>query len=268
MIISLKNKVALVTGGAKGLGAADARLLSEAGASVIITDVDIESGAALASQLGDSVSFMKHDVRSESDWMSVVSTVNQTHGGIDILVNNAGVVRFGTPVSIDMKDYRFIMETSIDGTILGCKYGIPSMIARGGGSIINMASIASIQGEPYCAAYCAAKGAVEAYTRAVAVYCAQNRLNIRCNSIHPAAIDTPMVRSAGALAAAAGMNALLENDRASLSNPVGIPEDVAHLVVYLASDQSSFTSGQRFVIDNTASITAGSVPGGGSVATI
>jgi 3(or 17)beta-hydroxysteroid dehydrogenase len=267
-VARLDHKVAIVTGGAKGLGAADARLLSEAGARVVITDIDVESGEAVARQLGPSVTFLKHDVRSELEWQSIVAAVVQSHGGIDILVNNAGVVRFGTPVTVDMKDFQFIMETSVNGTVLGCKYVIPVMTERGGGSIINMASIASVQGEPYVAAYCAAKGAVESYTRATAVFCAQNRSKIRCNSIHPAAIDTPMVRSAGELAAAAGMQGLLENDRASLSNPIGAPEDVAHLVVYLASDESMFTSGQRFIVDNTASVTAGAVPGDSSVATL
>lgn len=262
----LDGKIALVTGAASGLGEADATMFVNEGATVVLADVNTERGEQLADKLGPRTTFAELDVRHEAAWQSVIATIRAAHGRLDVLVNNAGVVRFGTPETVDELDYRLILSVSLDGTVFGCKHAIPIMRETGGGSIINMSSIASIQGEPYCAAYCAAKGGIEAYTRAVAVYCAQNQLGIRCNSVHPAAIDTPMVRSAGELADQAGLTELLANDRASLANPVGEPTDVAHLITYLASDEAKFVSGQKFVIDQTASVTAGQVPGGQSVA--
>ncbi len=259
----VSGKVALITGGARGLGAADARALVREGAMVVIADVLEDEGRALAAELGDAASFMSLDVRDEAAWDRVIDAIRARHGRLDVLVNNAGVTRFGDPESVKTDDYRFIMAVSVDGTVFGTRAALPLMKESGGGSIINMASIASVQGEAYVAAYCAAKGAVEAYTRATAVHCAQKKLNIRCNSLHPAAIDTPMVRSAPALAAAANMPEVLSGEQASLANPVGEPTDIAHLVVYLASDESRFISGQRFIIDSTSSVTTGAVPGNG-----
>ena len=186
MVGRLEGKVAIVTGAAKGLGAADARLFAAQGATVVIADVDAHNGEALAEDIGAGAVFMPLDVRDEAAWKDLVEAVTERFGRLDILVNNAGVVEVGTPETVTEADYRFIMGVSIDGTVWGCKHAIPAMVKSGGGSIINMASIASVQGEPYVAAYCAAKGAIESYTRAVAVHCAQHQLNIRCNSVHPA----------------------------------------------------------------------------------
>ena len=261
MIGRLDNKVAIVTGAAKGLGAADARAFVREGATVVIADVDAAGGTALAAELGDAASFMRLDVRDESAWAATVAEVVAKFGRLDVLVNNAGVVEVGTPESLTEKDYRFVMAVSVDGTVWGCKHAIPAMAAGGGGSIVNMASIASVQGEPYVAAYCAAKGAVESYSRAVAVHCAQHSLHIRCNSVHPAGIDTPMVRSMPEKLAAAGRMRERSQEQGPTPNALGSPDDIAHLIVYLASDESRFVSGQKFVVDNTISITAGSVPG-------
>jgi 3(or 17)beta-hydroxysteroid dehydrogenase len=256
----LDGKIAIITGGAKGLGAADARLFVAEGATVAITDVDVAGGEALAEELGERAVFMRHDVRNQAEWAALVPSVVQRFGRLDILVNNAGVVEMNSPESIDEDDYRFVMAVSIDGTVWGCKYAIPAMRASGGGSIVNMASIASVQGEPYVAAYCAAKGAVEGYTRAVAVYCAQSQLRIRCNSVHPSGIDTPMVRSVPDKMAATNLT-MLDSSGAGL-NPLGEPVDIAHTVLFLASDESRFINGQALIVDNTASITEGVVPGG------
>jgi len=253
----LKDKVAIITGAAKGLGAADARLFVAEGATVVLTDVDVAEGERLAAELGERARFVRHDVRNENEWEALVADVVARHGRLDILVNNAGVVEMQSPETIAEADYRFVMAVSVDGTVWGCKYAIPAMRASGGGSIVNMASIASIQGEPYVAAYCAAKGAVEAYTRAVAVHCAQSQANIRCNSVHPAGIDTPMVQSVPEKLAASNMEI---RSSGATANPLGHPTDIANMVLFLASDESRFISGQKMVVDNTASVTEGFIP--------
>lgn len=258
----LAGKIAIITGAAKGLGAADARLFVAEGATVVLTDVDEEAGRAVAAELGAQASFVRHDVRHEAEWQALVADVVARHGRLDILVNNAGVVEMASPETIAEADYRIVMAVSVDGTVWGCKYAIPAMRASGGGSIINMASIASVQGEPYVAAYCAAKGAIEAYTRAVAVHCAQTRSNIRCNSVHPSGIDTPMVRSVPDKMARSNLPTLEEQASGAGLNPLGQPVDIANMVLFLASDESRFVSGQAMIVDNTASITEGIVPGG------
>ena len=257
MVGRLQDKIAIITGAAKGLGAADARLFIAEGATVILTDVDVAEGEKLAAELGERTRFVRHDVRNEAEWAALVADVVARHGRLDILVNNAGVVEMQSPETIAEVDYRFVMAVSVDGTVWGCKHAIPAMRASGGGSIVNMASIASIQGEPYVAAYCAAKGAVEAYTRAVAVHCAQSQANIRCNSVHPAGIDTPMVRSVPEKLAASKMEI---RSSGATANPLGHPTDIASMVLFLASDESRFISGQKMVVDNTASVTEGFIP--------
>jgi 3(or 17)beta-hydroxysteroid dehydrogenase len=262
----LKGKVAIVTGAAKGLGEADARLFAAEGAQVVVADVDVTNGERVACEIGPRAKFVFLDVRHEAEWQRVIATVMEQYGRLDVLVNNAGVVEMHTPESITEQEYRFVMAVSIDGTVFGCKHAIPAMRKSGGGSIINMASVASLVGEYTVAGYCAAKGAIEAYTRAVAVHCAQNQIKIRCNSIHPAAIDTPMVRSVPDKMLKAGLPAVAQEQKGSVANPMGQPIHVAYLALYLASDESSFVSGQQFVIDNTATVTMGSVPGSGSLA--
>lgn len=261
MMGRLEGKVALITGAAKGLGEADARLFAREGARVILTDVDEANGARVAAEIGSGAQFVRQDVRDEEGWRSLVDEIVREHGRLDVLVNNAGVVEAGTIESTSAEDYRFIMAVSADGTFFGCKHALPAM-KESGGSIINMASIASIQGEHLVAAYCAAKGAVEALTRAVAVHCTQNRLPIRCNSIHPSGIDTPMVRSMQEKLSAAGLLATNADDEpASRSSPLGQAQDIAYAVLYLASDESRFVNGQRLVVDNAMSVTTGRVPG-------
>jgi 3(or 17)beta-hydroxysteroid dehydrogenase len=185
-----------------------------------------------------------------------------TEGRLDVLVNNAGVVEVGTVENTSAEAWAFVMAVSADGAFFGCKHAIPAMKASGGGSIINMASVASIEGHPTVFAYCAAKGAVESMTRAVAVHCTQAGLPIRCNSIHPAGMDTPMVRSMGGKLAEAGMlpPPPPADAPATAASPLGTAEDIAWTVVYLASDESRFVSGQKFVVDNTLTVTPAVVP--------
>ena len=255
----VSGKVAIVTGAAKGLGEADARLLATEGAKVVLTDVDEANGARVAAEIGSSARFVRQDVRDEAAWQALIADVMAREGRLDILVNNAGVVEVGNIENTTAEAWRFIMAVSADGTFFGCKHAIPAMKRSGGGSIINMASVASLQGVPMVTAYCAAKGAVEALTRAVAVHCTQNRLPIRCNSVHPAGMDTPMVRSMGPKLAEAGMLPAADAPPPTPTR-LGAAEDIAQAVLYLASDESRFVNGQKLVVDNSLTVTPGVVP--------
>lgn len=252
----LENKVAIITGAAKGLGEANSRLFAAEGALVIMTDVDVENGERVASEIGDKATFYKQDVRDEDGWVALIKQVMSDHGKLDILVNNAGVVEAGTIETQSAEEYRFVMAVSVDGTFFGCKHAIPAM-KKTGGSIINMASIASVQGAPNVIAYCAAKGAVESLSRGIAAHCANNKLNIRCNSVHPSAILTPMVKSMPEKIA----KAKLGNDNPSMvkAMKIGEPNDVANAILFLASDESKFISGTRVVIDNGLSTVTGHI---------
>ena len=255
----VSGKVAIITGAAKGLGEADARLLAAEGAKVVLTDVDEANGARVAGEIGASARFVRQDVRDEAAWQALIADVMAREGRLDILVNNAGVVEVGNIENTTAEAWRFIMAVSADGTFFGCKHAIPAMKRSGGGSIVNMASVASLQGHPAVTAYCAAKGAVEALTRAVAVHCTQTGLPIRCNSIHPAGMDTPMVRSMGPKLAQAGMLPAADAPPPPPTR-LGAAEDIAQAVLYLASDESRFVNGQKLVVDNTLTVTPGVVP--------
>lgn len=253
----VKGKVAIVTGAGQGLGFADAVTLAREGATVIATDITGAGADALARH---GVEFRRQDVRDEDGWKTLVDDVMTAHGRLNVLVNNAGIVHVGDPVNFDLKEWRHMCEVNVEGTMLGCKYALEAMITSGGGSIINMSSISAHTGLYFYAGYCASKGAVAAYTRAVAVYCAQNKLNIRCNSIHPGGIDTPI--NSGI---AQELEERMPQMRLPPQSPVspdapqmrmGTPDDIAYAVVYLASDESAFMNGAEMHIDNTASVTA------------
>ena len=244
----LQGKVAIVTGAASGLGRADAQALVREGARVVLSDINESAGAALARELNaqapDSARFLQHDVRDEARWQAVIADTVAQFGRLDVLVNNAGVVVVATPESTTLEQFRFANAVMSEGVFLGCKYAIPAMAKGGGGSIINMSSVASHLGYPVFFAYSAAKGAVRAMTKSIAVHCQMNKQNIRCNSIHAGAIETPMVASAS--------QQLGMEMSAYEQTPWGLgkPEDVANLVVFLASEESRFINGTELVIDN------------------
>jgi 3(or 17)beta-hydroxysteroid dehydrogenase len=257
----LQGKTAIVTGGAKGLGAAIAALFIAEGARVVLTDIDAESGVETARKLGEHARFERHDVRLESEWERVIGKTVADFGRLDILVNNAGVIEIGNIETQTAESWRLVNSVIADGTFFGCKHAVRTMKTTGGGTIVNVASIASIQGEPYVVAYCAAKGSVESLTRSVAVHCAQMRYNIRCNSIHPAKIETPLTNDIPAKFKAAVKGGMrLPEQLGSVNSYTAQPEEIAPAVLYLASDSSKYVNGTRLVIDNTMSITTGSVP--------
>jgi 3(or 17)beta-hydroxysteroid dehydrogenase len=255
----LAGKIAIITGAGKGLGEADARMFAREGATVILTDVDRLNGERVAAEIGPRAEFHFHDVREEAGWKALIDDVVARHGRLDILVNNAGVVQPGTIETQTVDEYRFIMAVSADGTFFGCKYAVLAMKQTGGGSIINMSSLASVQGVPAVAAYSAAKGAIESLTRHVAVHCAQSKYNIRCNSVHPATILTPMVIE---IMKGFESPAVPADGPVKESEKLGEPDDIAHTVLFLASDESKFINGAAIRVDNAKSVVEGFVGGG------
>ena len=251
----MPGKIVLITGAASGLGKADAWRLAEEGATVILTDIN-KDGQALASKVsettGQQTRFFHHDVTSEKRWEEIINAVVEEFGGLDVLVNNAGVAFIATPETTTLDQFRLANSVMSEGVFLGCKAAMPAMKLRGGGSIINMSSVASHLGYPVYFAYSAAKGAVRSMTKSIAIHCQMNGYNIRCNSIHAGAIDTPMVRKSFA---ELGMEAP-DPDKNDPADPVGIGRavDVANLVLYLASDESRFMNGAELMLDNALSV--------------
>jgi 3(or 17)beta-hydroxysteroid dehydrogenase len=247
----VKNKVALITGAASGLGKADALALAREGATVVLTDVN-KDGAKVAQQIarqtGAKTAFYQQDVSDEGRWAEVIEQVEKDFGALHILVNNAGIVIIATPESTTLDQFRLANSIMSEGVFLGCKAAIPLMQRSGGGSIINMSSVASHLGYPVFFAYTAAKGAVRAMTKSIAVHCQMNGYNIRCNSMHPSSIATPMIDQAN--------KELGIEPPEPGTDPIGIgdPADVANLVVFLASDESRFINGAELVIDNALTI--------------
>ena len=247
----LAGKTALITGAASGLGKADAWALAEEGAAVVISDIDPSGedlAAEIAAKTGAQTAFMEQDVADEARWSEVMETIEKDFGGLNVLVNNAGIVIVATPESTTLEQFRKANAVMSESVFLGCRAAIPLMKASGGGSIINMSSVASHLGYPVFFAYTAAKGAVRAMTKSIAVHCQMNGYNIRCNSVHPSSIQTPMIAQAHA---ELGIDPA---DAAAAPAGIGAPRDVANLVVFLASDESQFINGSEITIDNCLTI--------------
>lgn len=240
----MDGKVALITGGASGLGAEDARVLAAEGAKVVITDVQDDLGRSVAGAISGCL-YLHHDVRDESAWQSVVAATMKAFGRIDTLVNNAGLVRFGTVEELSYADYKLQVDVMLDGTFLGCKTAIPHMSKDGSGSIINMASIGGLKGISSIPAYAGAKGGIIAMTRSIAVHCQQQGYKIRVNALAPGGIVTPM--TAQALAELPSGDAGL----AQIENlGMGQPIDIANMVLYLACSDGRHITGTTITIDN------------------
>jgi 3(or 17)beta-hydroxysteroid dehydrogenase len=246
----VSGKVALVTGGAMGLGEAIVRLLVREGAKVVLTDIQDAAGQAVADSLGaDQTLYRHHDAASEADWQSVIAWTLDQFGQLDVVVNNAGVALIKSVEETTLADWRGLMSVNLDGVFLGTKYGIAALRLQGrGGSIINLSSIEGIIGDPNLAAYNASKGGVRLLTKSAALHCAKAGYGIRVNSIHPGIIWTPMVET---WLTATGHP---EQGRRYLDSlhpvgHVGEPDDIAYGVLYLASEEAKFITGSELVID-------------------
>lgn len=255
----LEGKIAIITGASKGLGEADARLFIAEGATVIMTDIDDEAGEKIAAELGPKAEYVNLDVRDENAWITLIDDVVKRHGGLHVLVNNAGVVIPGSIEVQTTEDFDFIMDVSAKGTYFGCKHAMPAMKKSGSGSIINMCSIASVQGEDGIIGYSAAKGAVQGMTLSIAAYCAKDQMHVRCNSLHPSGILTPMVQNIRDQVTAIRESQPVDDANRQLvpEEELGEPNDIAHTVVFLASDESKFINGAQIRIDNGKSVIAG-----------
>lgn len=244
----LKDKVALVTGGASGIGEATVRLFHAEGARVAIGDIDRERARALAAELGDGAIELPLDVRAEDSWIQTIEEVERTFGALHVLVQSAGISRPGTIEEIDLAEWRDHQLTNAEGAFLGCKYAIPAMKRSGYGSIINISSIESIRTGAMLCAYGASKAALDNLTKTVALHCAESGYNIRCNSVHPAAIDTPMLQEyLDAAEDPDGLRAYFASCHAI--KRIGTAEEVALANLFLASEESRFTTGAAFPVD-------------------
>jgi NAD(P)-dependent dehydrogenase (short-subunit alcohol dehydrogenase family) len=241
----LKGKVALITGGARGMGAAEARLFAQEGAAVMVSDVNVEGVKKVAAEIvkkGGKAAFVRQDVTSEAEWVSVVAETEKRFGKLDILVNNAGIFVTTIIEKTPVEEWERLMAINGRGVFLGVKHAIPAMRRAGGGSIVNISSTAGLVGNTLEGAYSATKGAVRLFTKSAALQGAKD--GIRVNSVHPGAIDTEMV-------------AFLVDDKQHRKNleariplgRMGTAEEVAKLVLYLASDDASYVTGAEFVVD-------------------
>ena len=244
----LEGKTALVTGAASGIGLQTSIRLAEEGARVMMTDINLAEGRQQAEKLGANATFLKLDITEEEEWISVLDETVKRFDRLDILVNSAGMVLIADVEQITLEDWRKVHAVNLDGTFLGCKNGVRVMKEFGAGSIINLSSVSGMIGGFNLAAYNSSKGAVRMLTKSVALHCARAGYGIRCNSIHPTFIETPMLESM------IRDSPDPEKARQTLVRQVplrriGKPDDVANMIVYLASDESTFVTGTEMVID-------------------
>jgi NAD(P)-dependent dehydrogenase (short-subunit alcohol dehydrogenase family) len=242
----LTGRRALVTGGASGIGEAIARQLAGAGANVMIGDVDTVAGAAVAASFGGT--FVSLDVACEDAWAAAMAAVEASLGGLDILVNNAGITIMGSIEDISLADFQLTLDVDLIGVFLGCKAAIAMMKRNGGGAIVNISSTSGLKATADLAAYNAAKAGVTLLTKSVALHCAEKRYGIRCNSVHPGVIRTPILDKV--MAQVADPQALMAGFVAQhpIGN-IGDTDDIADIVHYLVGPRAKFITGSAFVVD-------------------
>jgi NAD(P)-dependent dehydrogenase (short-subunit alcohol dehydrogenase family) len=260
-LFALDGKVALVSGGSRGIGAEVVRALASAGAAVMLTDLLVDEGRDLAAELrgrGLRAEFMRHEVADEAQWEAAVAAAVAKFGGLDILVNNAGIEKLSLVADTRLEDLRKILDVNVSGVVLGCKHAVRAMRPGGsagrGGSIVNLSSIAGLGGITALGAYSASKGAVRLLTKSVAVECAQLRTGIRCNSIHPGLIQTQMAERFLQSFVDLGLAESAAASRESFLGQVpmgqlGQPQDIAAATVYLASDAARYVTGAELHVD-------------------
>ncbi|MEV4316617.1 glucose 1-dehydrogenase [Actinocrispum sp. NPDC049592] len=243
----LSGKIAIITGAARGQGAAAARRFVEEGAKVTIADIRDEEGKQLAAELGQATIYQHLDVTSEEDWAAAVAETVSIFGHPSVLVNNAGILHFSSIVDTTLADYERVIKVNQIGTFLGMRAVVPGMIESGGGSIINVSSVEGMTGSAYLTAYTASKFAVRGMTKAAALELGKH--NIRVNSVHPGAIDTQMASDAmGGLE----IDMAKVGKRVAGLRRVGTADEIANLQVFLASDESSYSTGGEFLADGGA----------------
>jgi 3alpha(or 20beta)-hydroxysteroid dehydrogenase len=234
----LDGKVALITGGSRGQGAAEARRFAAEGAAVVIGDVRVDKGEAIAAEIGDRVVFTHLDVSSEEEWAAAIALATERFGGLDVLVNNAGIGYTARLENHSLEEWNQVIAVNQTGVFLGIRAAVAPMTARGGGSIVNISSGAGLRATKYMIAYAASKYAVTGMTAAAALELA--RYGIRVNSIHPGVIDTPMLGRAS------------KADQVVKGTPMrrmGTPDEIANVALFLASDESSFMTGAHVPVD-------------------
>jgi 3(or 17)beta-hydroxysteroid dehydrogenase len=247
----VENKVAIISGAAKGLGAATAKLLYEHGAAVVLTDRDVEAGNAMARSIdptGARACFIAHDVTDEGQWTSVIQQTVERFGRLSVLVNNAGVGAIGTVEDETYERWKWFQAINLDSVFLGTRAAIAAMKTSGGGSIINLASVSALVADAAFTAYATSKSGVRIFSKAAALHCAKSGYGIRVNTVCPGCIDTALLQGVinstgdvdGTRAAMIGLHPI---------GRLGVPNDVAYAILYLASDESSFVTGSDLVVD-------------------
>lgn len=241
------GKVALITGAGSGLGRTMARMLAEEGARVACTDIDAQAAAATADEIGAAAVALQHDVTDPDRWDEVVAETMESLGGLHVLVNNAGIGPPGTIESTSLDEWRRVHAIDLDGVFLGCKAALMAMVESGSGSIINISSVAGIIASGNLLAYNSAKAAVRHLTKSVALHCTGKGYPVRCNSIHPAFVDTPILDQVGGRFSPDEIRQKMA--RQIPMGRIGKPEEIGYAAIYLASDESAFMTGAEIVLD-------------------